>query len=93
LTEVPAGKGKPSRTRKVAVNELGRWIGSSHPKAKLTDAQVDDIRSRREDQGQSTAYIARALGVPRRTVRDILNYSRRAQTPVDWKKIDDDRGA
>lgn len=71
----------------MAVNEGGRRIGSSHQHAKLSDDQVDEIRSRHEDRGQSPSAIARALGVPRRTVRNILSYVRRAQTVANWKKV------
>ena len=73
--------------RWVAVNENGRRIGSGHQFAKLTDDEVDEIRSRHEDRGQSPSAIARAMGVPRRTVRNILSYARRAQTAANWKKI------
>jgi DNA invertase Pin-like site-specific DNA recombinase len=71
----------------VAVNEYGRRIGSSHPRSKLTEDQVDEIRDRHEDSGESAASLARAFGVSRRTIRDILNYTRRAQTIAGWKKV------
>ncbi len=86
MTEAPAGK---AGQRWVAINESGRRIGATHHNAKLTDQQVDDIRSRHEDLGQNPCRIARELGISRRTVRNILSYQRRAQTPADWKKLSD----
>lgn len=63
-----------------SMNENGRYIGESHPKAKLSNADVDRMREMHEDANVSERCIARRFGVSRRTVRDILSYKNRAQT-------------
>lgn len=71
----------------VAVNEQGRRIGASHPNAKLTNDQVDEIRDRHEEKGETALALAREFGVSRGCIRKILDYSHRAQTPAGWKKV------
>lgn len=71
----------------VAVNERGRRIGETHHNAVLSDADVDRMRDRHEDDGVGFRKIAREFGVARSTVRNICNYERRAQTPERWKTI------
>jgi len=65
-----------------SLNANGRYIGESHPKAKLSNADVDRMRELSEIDGLSERCISRVMGVPRRTVRDILSYDSRAQTPA-----------
>ena len=65
----------------VAVNELGRVIGESHPKAKLTDGEVEVMRVLREDHGWSLQRLADAFKCGLRTAADICNYHTRAQVP------------
>ena len=76
-----------SMRRVVSLNEKGRRVGESHQNAKLSDAQVDQIREMREDQGMSYSALAKAFGVPKSTVADICKYRRRAQTPARWKTL------
>lgn len=73
--------------RVVQVNERGRLVGESHQNAKLTDAQVDQIRELREDKSMSYVQLARLFGVPKSTIADICKYRRRAQTPARWKTV------
>jgi len=82
----------------VAVNEAGRRIGESHPRAKLTDHEVDLIRDLIEDtvdpatgkvvlKGLSYGEIARKFEVSKGTVFDIVSCRRRAQTPSTFKRV------
>jgi DNA-binding transcriptional regulator YiaG len=79
----------PTTSRKVfiAVDENGLRIGETHPKAKLTDAQVDEMRDLREEQGWSYDQLATHFGVPKITVAKICTYERRASTIARWKVL------
>jgi hypothetical protein len=76
-----------SMRKVVAVNDRGRLIGEHHQNAKLTNAQVDEMRDLREDQGLAYGALAKRFSVPKSTVADICKYRRRAQTPARWKTI------
>jgi len=71
----------------VAVNELGRRIGESHHNAVISDALVDEMRARHEDDGLGYRKISREFKVALTTVRKICTYERRAQTAERWKVI------
>jgi hypothetical protein len=69
--------------RLIRVNEGGRRIGEDHHRAKLTDADVDQILALR-DAGMSYGKIASKFddipgGVAKSTVRDICTGRIRAQ--------------
>ena len=57
-------------------NAEGRRVGESHPKAELTDRDVELMRELR-DEGRSYRWLAKTFEIPKRTVRDIVNYRRR----------------
>lgn len=76
-----------TRTRLVAVNEMGLRIGEDHPRAKLTDAQVDEIRELHEEQGIIPRVLAERFNVSRSCIRQILSYEKRAQTPAGWRRV------
>lgn len=61
------------------VNAKGYLIGETHPKAKLSDAEVNRMRDMHEKLGVSERRIAVVFSVSRRTVRDILQYRTRTQ--------------
>jgi len=64
----------------VAVNEKGRRIGEDHPRAVLTNHEVDMIFELREI-GWGYKRLAAKFEVSKRTIRDILKGRRRAQSP------------
>ena len=85
----------------VAVNEHGRRIGESHPRAKLTDHEVDLIRELAE-QGLTHEQIARKFelsdkpapcaSMPKRTVGGayvgrIVRCERRGQSVAGHKVV------
>ena len=77
------------KRKRVAVNEQGRRIGEGHPRAKLTDADVDLIHELAA-AGLSCRVIASKFddikgGISWETVRDILRGRRRGQTAAHWK--------
>ena len=76
----------------VAVNERGDRVGEDHPRAKLTDAEVDLIRELREplDEGAtplSYGEIATKFEISKGTVFDIVNCRRRAVVPSGFKRV------
>ena len=76
-----------SRGKLIAVNEAGLPIGEDHPRSKLSNAQVDDIRHRREDFGWGIPELARKFKVSKSTIHAIVNYKVRAQRPAAWKRV------
>lgn len=90
----PTAARKDQRGRLVAVSEHGERVGQDHQHAKLSDAQVEAMRTRYEagQDGELPAIgyraLARLFNVHRQTVSDIVNYRRRNVFPARWKRID-----
>lgn len=78
--------------REVAVNEAGLRIGQDHPNAKLTDSEIERIRSLHEEEGLSYTRIADIYEISKGAVAKICRYERRGQFPTEWQKMptDDD---
>jgi DNA invertase Pin-like site-specific DNA recombinase len=70
----------------VAVNDAGLRIGEDHPNSKLTDAEVELIRSLHES-GMSYATLAEKFEVSRWTIGRICRYERRGQIPARFKAV------
>ena len=70
----------------VAVNESGLRIGEDHQNAKLTNSDVDLIRSMHED-GISYKAIAEKFEVSKWAIGRICRYERRAQFAVKFKRL------
>ena len=70
----------------VAVNERGLRIGEDHPNARYTDGEVTMVLELR-DEGWGYKRIAKALEMPKSTVRDICTGRRRCQCPATWKRV------
>lgn len=73
--------------RSVGVNVEGRRIGQSHPRAKLTDHDVDLIRDLYEDGGWSYRTLADKFEVRKSTIQKIIICERRAQTVERFKAV------
>lgn len=71
----------------VPVNEKGYRIGEGHPRCTIPDTIVDQIRELREDRNYTLGMLVLKFKLPKRTIRDICAYERRAQTPERWKNI------
>jgi hypothetical protein len=80
--------------RIISVNDRGLRIGEDHPKAKLTDHEVDLIREMAEDRDENgrrkwgRRRLARKFDVSTWTIRSILDCASRAQIPAAYRTID-----
>ena len=61
-----------------------RRDGERNPRAKLSDHECELIRELKDD-GLGTRRIAKIMETPRRTVRDIISFRRRASWRCDGK--------
>lgn len=73
--------------RHVAVNDAGLRIGEDHPHAKLTDAEVERIRSLHEAEGMSYGTLAEKFELSKGAVAKICRYERRAETVAGFKAV------
>jgi len=76
--------------RALAYNEVGCRIGETHHRAKLTDADIEQIMALR-DLGLSYREIALKFddipgGIAKSTVRDIIKCRIRAQVATSYKR-------
>jgi DNA invertase Pin-like site-specific DNA recombinase len=74
-------------TRIVAVNDAGLRIGEYHPRAKLTDAEVELVR-RLYEGGMRYSELAMKFEVSKWAIGRICRYERRAQTVAAWKVLE-----
>jgi len=77
---------KSKQTRLVAVNDAGHLVGESHPRAVLTDHEVDLVFRLREE-GMSLGRIAKAMEVHKSTVQKILDGTRRCHIVAAWRRV------
>ena len=74
--------------RLVATNDRGMRIGESHQNAKLTDAEVDQVRDLHEFAGWGYCEIAAVYGVSKWSIARICRYQRRNQPYFRWKRVE-----
>ena len=72
----------------IAVNTFGNRIGEDHPNSKLTDHEVELVRSLRES-GMTYPLLAEKFGITKWAIGRICRYERRAQVAVRFKTISD----
>lgn len=75
-----------AKKRLVALNDRGCRIGETHPRAKLSDHDVDLVFELR-DSGMTLAAIAEKLDVTKGTVWKIITGRRRGQTAARWVSL------
>ena len=75
----------------IPVNEHNQPIGESHPRAQLSDRDVDRIRDLREDYDLTYDQLSFMFGVHKMTIASICQYRTRAQTPFGWKTLKEDK--
>lgn len=80
-----------NKTREVQVNEQGRRIGETHPRAKFTDHEIDLIRELAEE-GMTYREICAKFEIPqteggREYVGKIVRCEKRAHIPAKAKRI------
>ena len=73
----------------VTVNGQGKRVGESHPKAELTDHEVELMREIHEE-GYGYRRLAKMFEVGKTTVRQIVRYETRCCSDVRRKVIKDD---
>lgn len=73
--------------RLIGVNEKGARVGQDHPRAVLTDAQVEMVLVLHQRDGWGYRRIARVLEVSRESVRDVCKGRRRCQVAVTWRVV------
>ncbi|MDM7942452.1 MAG: hypothetical protein QUV35_07470 [Hydrogenophaga sp.] len=73
----------------ITLSETNRRIGSCHPRARLTDEEVDLIHELRET-GLSLEKIARKFDATKGAIWKITTGLRRAQTVARWVTVDAD---
>ena len=67
----------------IGVSEKGRVVGEDHPRAKLTNHDVDLI-CELHDAGVGYGEIARKFDISKGSVRDFVKGRRRNQYPVRY---------
>ncbi len=72
--------------RVVLVSDSGRAVGEDHVRAKLSNAQVDEIVAMHE-AGSGYAVIAKRFGVAKSTIADIIKFRRRAKTVTGQRTV------
>lgn len=72
--------------RLVSINEKGRRIGESHPRARLTDREIELVFALRAE-GWGYKRIAHKMEMSVRHVRDVLACRKRAQFAAGFKGI------
>lgn len=70
----------------VALNDKNRRIGQEHPRAKLTDAEVDLVFGLL-DSGLSLAEVARKMDVSKSCIAHIASGRRRSQPVARVVKV------
>jgi hypothetical protein len=78
------GVHKLAKSRVVAVNDRGQRIGEDHPRAVLTDAEVDLMLELRAE-GYSLAWLGQKFSVHKGTAAKICRGDRRGQSPAGWR--------
>lgn len=77
--------------RMIGVSDMGHPVGEDHHRARLTNAEVDQMRDMR-DAGMMYKDIARHFGVPITTVASICLWQRRVATAVAWRAWREKKG-
>jgi predicted DNA-binding protein (UPF0251 family) len=78
---------KREPTKLVGIDEHGNRVGEDHPRAKLTDHEVELIRQLHEEGGLSMREIAEKFEVAKSTIVAIVNYQRRVSYPTGWRRV------
>ncbi len=77
----------------VGIDERGRRVGESHPRARLTNDQVDWLRDLYDTGMVGYRTLARAanwlwgIEVSRNTVSKLVKYERRNATVMSYKAV------
>ena len=73
-------------TKIVGVNARGNRVGEDHPRATMSDHEVELIRQLADD-GMPQRLIAEKFEISRGTVGDIVTFRRRAAYAEGWRRV------
>jgi hypothetical protein len=73
--------------RIVGVNEAGLRVGEDHPRAKLTDEEVERMRAMHEQEHIGYRRLAKMFELSKRTVAKICRYEMRNQSAARYRTI------
>ncbi len=71
----------------VAINDRGYRIGEHHHGARLSDAEVEQVRDLHEFAGWSYRDIARAYNASKSCIAEICRYEKRNQCVFNWQQV------
>jgi hypothetical protein len=78
-------------TKLVGVDAKGNRLGEDHPRAKLSNEEVELIRELANPSDGAASMpqrlIAEKFEISRGTVADIVTFRRRASYPVGWRRV------
>lgn len=72
----------------IGVNEKGLRIGQYHQRAKLSDAQVEELIDLRAE-GWGYKRLAKHFNIGKAQVRRIVGYAQRVQLSYVWRTVPD----
>ncbi len=72
--------------RVVGVSDAGVRVGQDHPKAVLTDSEVEQILTLRAE-GKSYGWLAEVFDIPKATVASICQGRRRVVIAVSFRVV------
>ena len=75
-------------TKLVGLNEYGCPVGETHHRARVPDRVVNQIRELHEEENLGYRRFAKLVNLSRSFVRKVCLYQRRAQFPVQWKRVE-----
>jgi DNA invertase Pin-like site-specific DNA recombinase len=73
--------------RVVGVNERGLRVGEDHQNARLTDYEVELLRTMHEHEGVGYRRLAKMFELSKRTVVRICKYQIRNQNPSAFRAV------
>lgn len=73
----------------IAINDIGRRVGQSHPQAKLTDRDAELLLALRALNSSAWTYdaLAEKFEISRSQARNICLGRKRGQLPTGWKVV------
>lgn len=80
-------------TRLIGVNDKGYRVGKYHHSTRIRDETVNEIRELRESAGWTIDQLCAHFHLSNSTIRKIVYYERRAQTPVAFRRVDELRNS
>ncbi len=75
-----------TQSKMVGIGELGRRVGESHGRAKLSDHEIDLVRQLKEE-GMPAKEIAEKMEISKRYVYKLANFERRACIVAEWRRL------